>query len=734
MALIGSRPFALNALSPLKTLSPLDPNAKPGSGSRSHSRTPSFQGNSGGTTLGLGIPSSSPSQTLQPLTFQNLQGLMRSNSRSSTGGRPSMEEATAPGSAGGAADDDDGKSSPRASSSLTRSLSRRASLVASMSMMADAAGARSGASGEIQAGGAVSRITLVRAPSRGKSDLHQQQQKQQGQGASGARPEMARKRSKSSSGLTPFTSIPQSLPSDLESGSAIESRSPRGPSTFGSAVADTNFSSGSLGSRTSFLFQSAADRGAAEGNNIHEYPKPLSPAEVFALAEGLRSPLQPSSSVPALTADDERGGAPLSFKEHRKSFADESVSCVEMSDDILLPYIDRPSEVAELIQQPGNVDFFDIIHPSFPAESSAPDEGSADAWKEVAPESWTWDEFQQYLMLPREECDDFEWIRKIRLAVRARSEAMWEKIGTCLGCDEDLLHAGEGYDVFAPGGALGDDYNGELLKTPSHPHLAQDFGYFGEEADPQESAVYIEGLSTEPDSDGEAVTDTLAASPMPGTNAVMETIGEDGGTAANKEATATAAPRSPKSRSKSFLGLQISTSPSKPRLSHVRRRSSVMASPLYHPHLERGPGSPLFPSSFSQLSIAPTLPSNNPEFSSFGGAGARMSFAAAGAHSQRPWIGLERKKSGSGWSRASESESRVCNPAGSVIDCSIVAYLSSQAPSRLPAKTTDPKTTTTRFPKYSSDKGQRARHPRLRCACPLLSCVPSCIPRSRRTS
>lgn len=586
---------------------------------------------------------------------------MRSNSRSSAGGRNSMEEpvVTAPNSAVGRGgdDDDDARSSPRASSSLTRSLSRRASLVASMSMMADAgmrsSGGGGGAGSDIQAGGAVSRITLVRAPSRGKSDMHQQQQQQQPQ-QHASRPEMPRKRSKSSSGLTPFTSIPQSLPTDLETtGSAIESsRSPRGPSTFGSAAADSTFSSGSLGSRTSFLFQTAADRAGGEGGgNIHEYQKPLSPAEVVALAESLKSP-QPGSP---LVADNNNERAD---RDHRKSFAaDEPVSMVEMSDDILLPYIDRPSEVAELIQQPGNVDFFDIIHPSFPTETSS----TGDSWKSTAPESWTWDEFQQYLMLPREECDDFEWIRKIRLAVRARSEAMWEKIGVCLGCDEDLLHAGEGYDVFAPGGALGDDYNGEYLKTPNHQHLGAEFGYFGDEEDPQESAVYIEGLATEPDSEGDAATDHLAASPMPGTNAAMEAIGEDGNHA-NASASNRApsiGPTSPKSRSKSFLGLQISTSPSKPRMSHVRRRSSVMSSPLYHPHLERGPGSPLFPSSFSQLSIAPTLPSNNPEFSSSAGSGGitRMSFAAAGAHAaQRPWMGLERKKSGSGWSRASESE------------------------------------------------------------------------------
>jgi hypothetical protein len=33
----------------------------------------------------------------------------------------------------------------------------------------------------------------------------------------------------------------------------------------------------------------------------------------------------------------------------------EPVEYVEMNEDVLLPYVDRPSEVAELVAQPSNV-------------------------------------------------------------------------------------------------------------------------------------------------------------------------------------------------------------------------------------------------------------------------------------------------------------------------------------------------------------------------------------------
>ena len=33
----------------------------------------------------------------------------------------------------------------------------------------------------------------------------------------------------------------------------------------------------------------------------------------------------------------------------------EPVEYVEMNEDVLLPYVDRPSEVAELVEQPSNV-------------------------------------------------------------------------------------------------------------------------------------------------------------------------------------------------------------------------------------------------------------------------------------------------------------------------------------------------------------------------------------------
>ncbi len=115
--------------------------------------------------------------------------------------------------------------------------------------------------------------------------------------------------------------------------------------------------------------------------NLHEEVKPLTPEEVVALAEMIRSP------VLAATDSDEENGKPSSlsrsssFKrtgsmkrprttstasykakmdaqaeaEKQKQLELEPVEYVEMNDDVLLPFVDRPTEVAELIQSSQNV-------------------------------------------------------------------------------------------------------------------------------------------------------------------------------------------------------------------------------------------------------------------------------------------------------------------------------------------------------------------------------------------
>lgn len=236
--------------------------------------------------------------------------------------------------------------------------------------------------------------------------------------------------------------------------------------------------------------------------------------------------------------------------------------------------------------------------------------------------------------------------------MRSKSRALWERIGTCLGCDGDLLSAGDeeqhpdtdAYhysDVF------------EVSTTAGSPLLS---------AHPDEvmydEHVVVEGLSPFDPEDPirqdsfvprsarfyEDVSE--AASPMIGgpSGGLMDVVEEDeervsdsakpepvltpaqvaGGRGdlvdpINKHASFTeehhpelsgSLPEAKSARSKSFVGIQISTPPSLPLPpNNIHRPSSSIVLPG---GLERGPGHPLFPTSFSTLSLAPTLPNNNP--------------------------------------------------------------------------------------------------------------------------
>ena len=128
--------------------------------------------------------------------------------------------------------------------------------------------------------------------------------------------------------------------------------------------------------RTSFLFDQTHHH--HQPGNIHEGEKNLSPEQVMMLVEGLRSPVLASSqnehSLPRRAGLSRSSslarGTSFGRRESETSIVSktldgqqqqqpdlelEPVEYVEMNEDVLLPYVDRPSEVAELVEQPSNV-------------------------------------------------------------------------------------------------------------------------------------------------------------------------------------------------------------------------------------------------------------------------------------------------------------------------------------------------------------------------------------------
>ena len=297
------------------------------------------------------------------------------------------------------------------------------------------------------------------------------------------------------------------------------------------------------------------------------------------------------------------------------------------------------------------------------------------------------------MRLSRLESDDYEWIKQARRAVRARSEALWERIGTCLGCDGDLLNAGE-QELNLTTAALSDVFDASTTAgspiLSAHPDDHFGFGH-----------VWVEGLAAaEPEdiemNDGSStkIAEENAShdghSPLPGiAPALMDVVEEEesssnepaskptltpaqiaggrgelhdpfGKTSPPAPARQTDLPGSltdvkPKVRAKSFVGVQISTSPSLPSPAQVHRPSY---SGLLPGGLERGPGHPLFPSSFSTLSIAPTLPNNNPALKaslSFSQASDAMNQSGHGNPARaalQSMLGFPRKQSRSGLSES----------------------------------------------------------------------------------
>lgn len=347
----GRPHHGLNALSPLQSFSPLQPVAITGKQrTPSHSRTSSSQTipslnsspvRNGGLGLNLGGgPGRSPKPSLITTSLNKI------------GSGPSSAPLEM-----------ESNSTSRAPS-LTRSLSRRESLVAAVNMMSEYAPSSPGTPGSGGGrGGLISKLTLVRAPSR--SQAHKSADEK-------TSPE--RRRTKSSGNLASFglstsgssaLSTSASGPANLSallspSANTQFGRSP-GPADFGSPMKTSD-----SGHRASFLFDTPIGdpvRSPLVGAiNIHEQHKNLSPEQVVELVDSLKSPvlagdrsstsMSRSGSMKRLRLDSDVSLASKALDDRTEL---EPVEYVEMNDDVLLPYVDRPSEVAELIEQPNNV-------------------------------------------------------------------------------------------------------------------------------------------------------------------------------------------------------------------------------------------------------------------------------------------------------------------------------------------------------------------------------------------
>lgn len=412
----------------------------------------------------------------------------------------------------------------------------------------------------------------------------------------------------------------------------------------------------------------------------------LSPDEVLELARGLMSPVAaPEGGAGSLprpggglqrrkstgsTSRSAHGAAGAQDKDKEPEPIElEPVDYVEMAEDTLLPFSDRPRQVADLLGNPVNADLITLLKHAFPKTPKRPN------WKDIDVTKWSWDELYAHLTtIDRRECADYEWVLLARHSVRARGVALWEQLGACLGCDSELITAGEEDETPAAWGGLGLGDEGEYDPTLSRVYIAgleavdqddddddddkkkkqervpshmfdehEEFGAAGAWSDAMatigerdESPMgTTRGLAHDHEPTGRpgrlespmgTRTHRLDEDPFASPESVrsdMRRASRD--TATSEDSVSPHSPRSPSSdmrskRTKSFVGLQICTVTSPDAQVPMRSPTIGLGSPpnrlgvglggggrMVAPEFERTPGNPLFVSSFRSLSLGPNL-------------------------------------------------------------------------------------------------------------------------------
>jgi hypothetical protein len=433
----------------------------------------------------------------------------------------------------------------------------------------------------------------------------------------------------------------------------------------------------------------------------------MSPADVWDMANSLKSPVaipeggfkgaelkRRKSASGARRSSSSHSLAGMAGEESTKPIpiALEPVEYVQMDDNVLLPFVEREEEVAELLAHENNRKWMSELQVAFPKDKARAH------WQALSPELWSWEEFTRHMKLKRAECPDYPWIFRARQACRKRSIAIWEKLGTCLGCDGDLLNAG------------GDD------GLPSTWNIGAEDAESDDDDDYKiGNQVYIEGLEAVDGNEAERAEKDFAGafgavvpdSPAMGLG-MMGAIGEDED---EEEAPSNPTPAqragnqasidpfhqqsqlqsntagSRNIRSKSFVGLTIMTSP---RLGTsgtspgdaILKTPSFPSSPSQMTSLpsshspsqsqhqarvyqsDRGIEAPLFPTSFQTLSIEPNLGRAAEKGQTPGVPGGKGAVVSnpLGPGSGGSWK-LNRKQSGAGLSESKSADRclYICN-------------------------------------------------------------------------
>ena len=185
---------------------------------------------------------------------------------------------------------------------------------------------------------------------------------------------------------------------------------------------------------------------------------------------------------------------------------------------------------------------------------------------------------------------DVEWVQQAKLCISARSELIWERVKAALGVPPEL----DGPNKFSDkqeGANLDMSVAEDRLDTEN---LSESFG-----------DTWVEPILTNPTGSpippSRSPTASFSRSPIVTHQGMgrMEDISED---VSDSESTPTP--------TAAVHGLRVVISPSEPPVSRFSSTSTQPVTQLVVPYDavgERGPGHPIFPTSFANLALGPTL-------------------------------------------------------------------------------------------------------------------------------
>ena len=222
---------------------------------------------------------------------------------------------------------------------------------------------------------------------------------------------------------------------------------------------------------------------------------------------------------------------------------------------------------------------------------------------------WKFEDLEYWLKrVDREEADDVVWVHKMRRCVMTHSELIWERVKGALGVPPEL-------DV--------EEEVPKPTRTVARPALSassMDSNVF----EPDSPVASLKSIDSE-----EITIEPVFAnqSPPPSVadpSGMHSSLGD-----LREEDESEAAQEKKEEEEHEIHGIRIITSPSSPALDAPLAASPMpgLGSPLVQPKFaapagsndkdmpydvlhERGPGHPLFPSNFAQLSLSPTLRSS----------------------------------------------------------------------------------------------------------------------------